>query len=287
MFNQILFIMHELQKKLQNEMQLRNYSQRSINTYLACLSRLSDYFNQTLDTITTQQVKDYLHYRVTTHKASVSLVNQTISAYKLLHKDVLGNDYEKINLNRPRREKRLPVILSRDEVNSIIKATKNIKHRAILMVIYSGGLRISEVINLRINDIDSKRMQIRINHAKGHKDRQTILSHKTLKLLREYYSYYRPNYWLFEGWKGKKYSVSSIQKVFKRSCAKENIEKAVTVHSLRHSFATHLLEQGVSIQIIQRLLGHANAKTTCVYLHVQQYSIDKVLSPIDFKDNTL
>lgn len=279
--------MNDLKKRLQNEMQLRNYSPRSINTYVTCLSKLSEYYKQSLDTISTQQVKDYLHFRVTTDKISVSLINQTISAYKLLHKDVLGSDYQKINFNRPRREKRLPVILSREEINRIINAPKNIKHKAILMVIYSGGLRISEVINLRINDIDSQRMQIRIHHSKGHKDRQTILSHKALKLLREYYKFYKPDYWLFEGWKAKQYSVSSVRNIFKLSCAKENIKKQLTVHSLRHSFATHLLEQGVSIQIIQRLLGHSNAKTTCGYLHVQQYSIDKVLSPIDFQDSTI
>lgn len=278
-------MMNELQKRLHNEMQLRNYSKGSIRTYLTCLCSLSDYFNQPLDTISIQQVKDYLHHRVTVHKISVSLVNQTISAYKLLHKDVLGSDYETINIIRPRRDKQLPVILSRKEINSIIDATKNIKHKAILMVIYSGGLRISEVIKLRIRDIDSERMQIRIRQGKGHKDRQSILSHKTLKLLREYYRHDKPNYWLFEGWNRKRYSASSIRNILKRSCAKTGIEKAVTVHSLRHSFATHLLEQGVSIQIIQRLLGHSNAKTTCGYLHVQQYSIDKVLSPIDFKES--
>ena len=207
------------------------------------------------------------------------MINQTISAYKLLHKDVLGSDYQKIIFNRPGREKRLPVILSREEINNIINVTRNIKYKTILMVIYSGGLR--------INDIDSQRMQIRIHHSKGHKGRHTILSHKTLRLLCEYYKFYKPDYWLFEGWKAKQYSVSSVRKIFQLSCTKENIEKQLTVHSLRHSFATHLPGQGVSIQIIQRLPGHSNAKTTCGYLHVQQYSIDKVLSPIDFKDSTI
>ena len=151
------------------------------------------------------------------------------------------------------------------------------------MLAYSSGLRIGEIINLKLQDIDSNRMQVRISRGKGKKDRYTILSGSTLALLRRYYSYYRPRYWLFEGPMFKQYSTSSIQKIFKRSCKKIKLNKAVYFHCLRHSFATHLLEQGVNIQILQHLLGHSNPKTTCVYLHVQQYSLDKVTSPLDYQ----
>lgn len=277
--------MNELRKRFLQEMQIRNYSQQTIRSYLGRLSELSKYFNQSTDTITVEQVKQYLHYRVTVEKVSVSTVNITISAYKFLHNDVLQNGYEKIDIVRPRREKKLPVILSRSEINKIIEVTQNIKHKAILMIIYSGGLRISESINLKITDIDSSRMQICVRMGKGHKDRHTLLSRKALELLRIYYKQYKPRIWLFEGQTVGKYSKRSIQKIFQRAKMNAGITKPATVHTLRHSFATHLLEQGVSIQIIQLLLGHSNPRTTSVYLHVQQYSLDKVTSPADYVDN--
>ncbi|MFC2132898.1 tyrosine-type recombinase/integrase [Bacteroidota bacterium] len=279
--------MNELRKRLLHEMQFRNYSQRTIHSYISCLSGLGKYFNKSPDKITVEQVKQYLHHRVTVEKVSVSIVNIIISAYKLLHRDVLKNETKEIDIKRPRREKKLPVILSRDEINKIIEVTPNIKHKSILMIIYSGGLRISESINLKITDIDSKRMQICVRMSKGHKDRHTLLSRKALELLRIYYKQFKPCTWLFEGFGHKQYSVTSIQKIFQRAIIKAGITKQATVHTLRHSFATHLLEQGVSIQIIQILLGHSCLKTTCVYLHVQQYSIDKVVSPADYVDNVL
>lgn len=279
--------MNDLRKKLLHEMQLRNYSQRTISTYISCLSGLSKYYNKSLDKITIEQVKEYLHHRITMEKVSVAVVNQTISAYKLLHKDVLKNDYKRIDIIRPRRERKLPVIMSRDEIKKIIEATRNIKHKAILMLIYSGGLRLSETINLKITDIDSNRKQIRVRMGKGHKDRHTLLSQKALELLRMYYKLYKPRIWLFEGFGYKQYSRTSVQQIFRRAKIKAGITKPVSIHTLRHSFATHLLEQGVSIQIIQLLLGHSSPRTTCVYLHVQQYSMEKVTSPADYIDNVL
>ena len=193
------FVGQTHQKKLLHEMQFRNYSQQTIRSYISCLSELGKYFNKPPDKITVEQVKQYLHHRVTVEKVGVSTVNITISAYKLLHKDVLRNDYEKIDIVKPRREKKLPVILSRSEINKIIEFTPNIKHKAILMLIYSGGLRISESINLKITDIDSTRMQICVRMSKGHKDRHTLLSIKALELLRKYYKSFKLNIWLFEG----------------------------------------------------------------------------------------
>ena len=265
---------------------MRNFSPRTVETYLSCLTSLSRYYNQSPDKISIEQVKAYLHYCITQRKASVSLINQTISAVKILRVGVLQLEWEPLKLIRPRREKKLPVILSPQETKSIIEVTKNIKHKAILMMGYSSGLRISEVINLRITDIDSKRMQVRIYLGKGKKDRYTLLSPTALDLLRIYYKTNLPNFWLFEGWERKQYSGTSIRKILSRSCKKAGIEKRVTYHSLRHCFATHLLEQGVSLQIIQKLLGHSSIKTTSVYLHVQQYSIDKVKSPIDYEGGT-
>ena len=202
---------------------------------------------------------------------------------KILHKDVLRKRWDAFSIIRPKREKRLPVVLSPQEARAIVDIPTNLKHRAILSLGYSAGLRISEVINLNISHIDSQRMQIRVVGGKGRKDRNTLLSKSTLLLLREYYKCYKPQQWLFNG-QGPalcQYSTTSIGAFLKRIRIKVGLNKAVTYHTLRHCFATHLLEQGTSLQIIKYLLGHASISTTGVYLHVQQYSLDKVVSPMD------
>ena len=274
--------MNSLRTRYLQEMQRRNYSPRTIKTYVSCLKRLSIYYNQSPDTITIKQVKEYLHHIIVKDQVSTSLVNQTISAVKVLRQGVLELEWNYIKLIRPRRETRLPIILSRQEVDQILEVTINLKHKSILTLAYSSGLRMSELLNLEIKDIDSGRMQIRVCSGKGKKDRYTLLSQTTLDLLRIYYKEYQPKHWLFEGLKDKRYSSTSVQKILKKACNKADISKHVYLHCLRHSFATHLLEQGVNIQIIQRLLGHSNPRTTCMYLHVQQYSLDNIQSPLDY-----
>ena len=264
-------------------MQRRNYSPRTITTYTSCVARLSKHYNLSPDKISLDQIKAYLHHLIIHDGCSISLVNQTINGVKLLHKDVLGLKWDPVSIIRPKREKRLPVVLSPQEVKAIVNAPANLKHRAILFLGYSAGLRISEVINLQIDHIDSQRMQIRVVGGKGRKDRNTLLSSSTLVLLREYYKCYKPQHWLFNG-QGPalcQYSTRSIGAFLKRIRIKVGLNKAVTFHTLRHCFATHLLEQGTSLQIIKYLLGHAYISTTGVYLHVQQYSLDKVVSPMD------
>lgn len=262
-------------------MQTRNYSQRSIDTYLHMLCELEEYHKSSIDEISSDQVKDFLHYSISERDLSVSYMNQVISAVKILQRDVLGRSWESIRIMRPRGIKKLPVVLSKEEVKSIIETTRNLKHRAILAVIYSAGLRISEVINLRPSDIDSNRNQIRVQ-GKGNKYRYTLLSVKTLDLLRIYWLAYRPQQYLFEGQrKGKPVSRGTIQKVFKESCKRAGIKKQATIHSLRHSFATHLLENGVNLKIIQSLLGHSSLRTTSIYLHVTRHDLAMVKSPFD------
>lgn len=275
--------MKKLREKMLQEMQLRNYSPRTIEVYVGCISSLSKYYNQSPDKISLDQVKSYLHYFITAKQYSVSFVNQTISAVKILHQDVLNKQWDTLSIKRPKREKRLPVILSKQEAKSIVSAPVNLKHQVILTLGYSAGLRISEVVNLKVEHIDSERMQIRVVGAKGKKDRNTILSKAALELLRFYYKLYRPKLWLFEGAGPgiNQYSVSSIRKVLERARIKAEVNKAVTYHTLRHCFATHLLEQGTSLQIIQYLLGHNHIRTTSIYLHVQHYSLDQLVSPID------
>lgn len=175
----------------------------------------------------------------------------------------------------------LPEVLSEEEVKAILDATENLKHKAILMTIYSAGLRISEVINLKIKDIDSQRMQIRVDQGKGKKDRYTLLGKKTLEVLRKYFQLYKPRVYIFEGMDGQQYSKSSITQILKASVLKAGIKKRVSVHTLRHSFATHLLEGGVNLRYIQSLLGHGSSKTTEIYTHITTKGFDQIVNPLD------
>lgn len=184
-------------------------------------------------------------------------------------------------IDRPREEMYLPEVLSEEEVKAILDATENLKHKAILMTIYSAGLRISEVINLKIKDIDSQRMQIRVEQGKGKKDRYTLLGKKTLEVLRKYFQLYKPRVYIFEGMDGQQYSKSSITQILKTSVLKAGIKKRVSVHTLRHSFATHLLEGGVNLRYIQSLLGHGSSKTTEIYTHITTKGFDQIVNPLD------
>lgn len=273
--------MTDLRKRMLQQMQLKGYSESTIETYLECLSTLSKHFNLSPDLLSKEQIRDFLQWQMIEKKRSKSMLNQYISALKILYREVLIRDWDQYAIPRPRREKRLPVVLSKEEVSNLISSTRNIKHRALLMVKYSAGLRLSEVRNLKIGDIDSSRMQIRIIQAKGFKDRYAVLSPMTLEYLRMYYKYFHPRTFLFETKANQPLGESTIQSVFKKGLIRAGITKKTGIHSLRHSFATHLLEQGVSLPIIQQLLGHKSLRTTSVYLHVQKYSIESVKSPLD------
>ena len=274
--------MTTLREKFIQQMLLKGYSQRTIRTYVSLLSSFARHYNCSPDLVTINQIRDYLQENITEGKRSKSWVNQLISAIKFLYCDVLKREWSPLDIPRPMRDKKLPVVLSRAEVEKILSAHKNIKHKAILMITYSAGLRLSEVCHLKITDIDSSRMLIRVNHSKGNKDRYSLLSPVMLNLLRIYYKKYRPTTWLFEGMlKGTPVSVSTVARVFHNSLAKASVNRQVGIHCLRHSFATHLLEQGVALPVIQQMLGHKSLKTTSGYLHVQQYSIQGVKSPVD------
>jgi integrase/recombinase XerD len=185
-------------------------------------------------------------------------------------------------IERPRREHRLPNVLSKEEVKAILAAPVNLKHRAMLSLIYACGLRRSELLNLKPADVDSNRKLLIIRQGKGNKDRVVAISEKTIGMLRDYYKAYRPKVWLFEGQvSGEKYPEESLAKVLKNSCAKAGIKKPETPHWLRHSFATHLLESGTDLRYIQELLGHKSSKTTEIYTHVSIKSLQKIRSPFD------
>lgn len=268
------------------EMRFRNYSARTINTYGQLLTNVENYFQLSLDKISSQQIKDYLLHLITIKKISTSMVNQCISAYKILQTDVFKREWQAIKIKRPRHEKRLPVVLSLKEVEHLICATRNIKHKAILMLAYSSGLRRQEVQLIKPSAIDSPRMQVRVALGKGKKDRYTILSTKALEILRLYYKHEKPSCFLFEaqGKKGKPLAENTLNNIVKKSAIKAGIKKHISFHTLRHCFATHLLEKGVNLRLIQQFLGHNSLKTTSVYLHLANIDLTTVTSPLDLMD---
>jgi integrase/recombinase XerD len=273
--------MKPLREQFIQQLQLKGYSPRTINTYVDCLLSLAKYYNTSPDLLTTDQIRDYFLYCLNVKELSKSWMNQTICALKILFVEILKREWNRLDIPRPRREKKLPLVLSKQEVQKILNAHTNVKHRALLMITYSAGLRVSETRHLKISDIDSSRMLLRIEQAKGHKDRYAVLSPIALELLRVYWKLYKPKKWLFENKDGQPVPETTAQKIFKNALEKSGIKKKASIHTLRHSFATHLLEQGVSLPIIQQLLGHRSLKTTSVYLHVQQFSINAVRSPLD------
>lgn len=274
--------MKTLRMRMLDYMQLRNYSRRTIRTYISCMAQMSKYFGLSPDQITPEQVREYLLRCLRENKVTPSCLNQIISAYKVLTVGVLEKDWATIRLPRPRSEKKLPVVFSKAEVLKLLDVTPNLKHRTILALAYSSGARLEEVQHIRVKDIDSSRMQIRIVCGKGKKDRYTLLSPRLLELLRKYWQSYKPQVFLFEGCqRNKPISTRTLQHIIKNSLKRSGITKEGSFHTLRHSFATHLLEQGTNIRVIQELLGHTSIKTTTVYTHLQDYRPSSITSPLD------
>ena len=273
--------MTPLRKQLIDQMHLQGYCEKTIKSYVSIIAQLARHYNIPADQLTVDQIRDFILKRITEDKLSKQWMNMTISAVKLLFCGVLRREWNRLDLPRPRRSQKVAVILSRDEVGRIISSKTNLKHKAILMLAYSAGLRRNEICSLKIRDIDSSRMLIHLHTAKGNKERYTILSPVMLDTLRQYFRKYRPMDWLFEGVTRDAISDSTVQAVFKQALKKSKVPKVVGIHSLRHAFATHMLEQGVSLPVIQQMMGHKSLKTTSTYLHVQQYSIQAVQSPLD------
>lgn len=264
-------------------LQLKRYSKQTINSYKSHLDHVkSHYKNKPFINITDKELFQFIYFLVTIKGISASYQRQIVGSLKLFYKEIFNRSIPFQYLKVTQREKKLPKVLSKTEIKAILQNTNNIKHKAILAVIYSAGLRIGELLELKKTDIDSNRMLIHVRQSKGKKDRYTILSEKVLNLLRDYYIQYKPKEYLFEGQKGGKYSSESTAQFFKRAVKKAKITKPVTLHSLRHSFATHLLENGISITHIQKLLGHNNIATTLIYTHIANNSIKNIKSPLDY-----
>lgn len=274
--------MGALYDQMKMDLELKNFSPKTVTCYLTCMVNFVRHYGRSPMEMGEEEIRKYLHYLIHEKKASQSIINQAYSAMKFFYETTLGRVWNAIRIPRSKIRKKLPLVLSMQEVQSLLDSVENLKHRAILTTIYSGGLRLGEAIKLKPSDIDGERMTILVQQGKGNKDRYTVLGEKTLELLRLYYKAYRPGEWLFPSKDpAQPLSGSSVQKVFKKALHRAGIRKKASVHTLRHSFATHLLESGTDLYHIQRLLGHTTAKTTSLYLHITGKDLAKVKSPID------
>lgn len=260
----------------------RRFSESTYKNYTAQFKRFMAYYAQeNLDEITKDQIVDYLIYLIQTKGISTSTQNSVINSIKFYYEKVLNRESQKYWINRPQREFKLPVVLSEQETLSLFGAIDNLKHLTLVSLIYSAGLRRGEVLRIQKGHIDLERKQIKVVKSKGNKDRMTILSDYIIELLKQYVTKYDPQVWLFEGEPGQQYSPSSIAAIIRRASKKAAITKHVTPHVLRHSFATHLMDQGIETRYIQTLLGHNSLETTAIYTHVSTRSIENVKSPLD------
>tara|TARA_R110002049_G_scaffold97734_8_gene238037 strand:+ start:1206 stop:2363 length:1158 start_codon:yes stop_codon:yes gene_type:complete len=276
----------ELQKKLLNSfysyLKGKRYSKSTMQTYTFFVADFINFHTKTpLKELTNRDVELFIEKVFIERNYSVSSQRQFISALKIFIQFYPNTKINNLELERPKKSRKLPSVLSQEEVLSIISATQNIKHRAIIAIIYSCGLRISELINLKLTDFNVERKQLIVRNGKGRKDRYVSLADSFIPLLTNYYYSYKPENYFVEGLNKGKYSAESVRQFLKKSCFKANIKKTVTPHTLRHSYATHLLENGVDIRYIQSLLGHSRPETTMIYTHVKRKDLMDIMNPLD------
>jgi len=251
------------------EMRVRNYSECTVRNYVSSIAYLAKHYNLSPEKITREQVKSYAYHLIQNKHVSVSSINQLISAWKIFQVDILRNEWEDFRLKRPKREKKIPQVLSQQEALQLIDTPRNLKHKMILKLAYATGLRRGELLALQLKHIDSARNIIRVIKGKGNKSREVPAPLALIEELRQYYKRFRPKTYLFEGYKpGNPYSATSIEKIVKDAAQRAGIKKDMYPHVLRHSFATHMLEKGVNLKRLQIILGHSSMKTTSVYLHL-------------------
>ncbi|MBI5475077.1 MAG: site-specific integrase [Ignavibacteriae bacterium] len=268
---------------------MRKHSQKTIKSYQSCLRTFVQYIKPKHPRDATDaDIREFLLHLLDSEDYAASTVNQVINALRFLYVELYKRPMVLGDIPRPLKEKKLPDVLSLEEVAQVFDATDNLKHKALLMVTYAGGLRVGEAVRLRIEDIDSGRMMTHVRKAKGRKERYTLLGESALAILREYWKVYHPREWLFEGQRRRgersptrHLSVRTAQEVFEMATANAHIGKPVSYHTLRHSFATHLLEAGVDLRYIQELLGHSSSKTTEIYTHVSKKRMEQIQSPLD------
>ncbi|BBH20427.1 putative integrase/recombinase y4qK [Paenibacillus baekrokdamisoli] len=274
--------MQDFTQAMTVSMELRGFAKSTQRTYLAHIQRFSQFCGKSPISFGYEEVRAFLHYAITVRKLSSAYVNSAYGAIKFYYQSVLCLDWNMQHVPRMKKNSSLPIILTAPEVLRLLDATSNLKHKAILSTIYSAGLRVSEAAHLRISDVDSSNMRIFIHQSKGNKDRYSLLSEKNLLLLRQYWKSYRPSSWLFPGMSAAApISTRTIQSVFKQSLLASSISKDVSVHTLRHCFATHLLNNAASILQIKELLGHADIQTTSMYLNLTHAQVLGLKSPLD------
>jgi len=274
--------MDTVREKMLGELQLRGITPRTQTAYLREIANLEKYFKKSPEELGEEEVKEYLVHMLEDRGLSSGTYKYYAAGIKFLYRTTLNRGEVVEKIKYPKAKIKLPVVLDLSEVRTMLSVMENLKHRAVLTITYSAGLRVSETAHLKVTDIDSKRMMVRVRQGKGGKDRYTILSKTALECLREYWRAYRPKDWLFEGQKeGSHICYTSIRNIFVEAKERAGITKPVGPHSLRHAFATHLIEAGTSLHHVQLLLGHKSPKTTTVYLHVSKMNLAQVCSPLD------
>ncbi|GAA4149929.1 site-specific integrase [Chryseobacterium ginsenosidimutans] len=273
----------DLTKQFITVLRMQRYADKSIKTYASHLTyflRISEKLKP--EDITQQQLEDFIIWLVEKKKIGQSYQKAMIATITKFYKEIFQRNVNLKHLYPKRKEYKLPKFLTREEIKKLLNITENLKHKAILTTIYSCGLRLSEALELKMQDIKTRENILLIRQSKGRKDRVVMLSPLLVDLLRAYYTTYRPQVYLFEGQAGEKYSERSVQHILKNALQKAEIMTPATIHTLRHSYATHLLENGTDIRVIKELLGHNNIKTTEIYTHITDISKSKVKSPLDY-----
>ncbi|UCG28451.1 MAG: tyrosine-type recombinase/integrase [Bacteroidales bacterium] len=270
-----------VEKKFENEMILRNRSPRTIETYKSLINRFLDHFKgMEIKVLPADEIREYILERVNVDNYSRSYQSQLINALKRYYEYVHDREFEDFDLPRPEKKQRLPNVISREDIQKILDVTRNMKHKTILSILYGCGLRLNEVIGLRIEDIDFN-MNVLFVTGKGDKQRMIPLGNNLVRQIERYRKSYLPKVYLFNGQGSLRYSGKSIQNIVKNKAREAGITKGVTPHTFRHSFATHLLEDGVDLRIIQELLGHSSSKTTEIYTHVSRKNLRNIRNPLD------
>jgi len=274
--------MGEMRRRMEKELKLRGLSPRTSKTYLRVVYNYARYHRRPPETMGVEEARAYVLHLIEEKNLSRSSIIQAVCGLRFFYQKVLRQAFDLDMLPLQKRHRTLPQVLTEKEVAALLEAESNLKHRAILMALYSGGLRLQEVLQLRPVDIDSAGMRIRIRAGKGGKERYVMLSFTLLNTLRTYFKQYRPEKWLFFGkTKAEPVNPRSVQKRIGKAATAAGIRKKVTTHILRHSFATHLLDRGTNLRYIQELLGHKSIKTTMIYIHVSRRTLTEVVSPLD------
>jgi len=277
--------MSAVRQRFIEHLQLKGFSQRTIDNYVASVFSLAQYHNRCPLGLKTEEVRSFLLHLAKKRRLSPRTINLRIAALKTFYRIMVPQRDVMHSFSAMKVPKHLPEVPSSSDIEQMLNNTRNGKHKTVIMLLYSAGLRLGECVNIRICDIESDRMLIRVCEGKGKKDRYTLLSKRMLKQLRLYYAAYHPQHWLFEGAKKGQVSHRLLNEIVSAAAQRAGITKRISPHSLRHAFATHLLENGVSLQVIQKLLGHSSIKTTTIYTHVSQALLHTVQSPFDRMKN--